>query len=87
MKYILIILIAFAFSTGASLAQNMMKNRQFSYPYFATSKRSDQIRKHYKKIQKGMTTQEIKSLLGEPDETHPLYEAKWNFGVKPSKVD
>ena len=76
MKHILIILIAFTFSTGASLAQNMTKNRQISYPYFATSERSNQIENNYKKIEIGMTPQEIKSLLGEPDEMHPLYEAK-----------
>ena len=76
MKYILIPLIAFTFAAGESPAQNTMENRQISYPYFATSERSDQIKKYYKIIQIGMTPQEIKSLLGEPDETHPLYEAQ-----------
>jgi len=48
--------------------------KPISYPYFATKERSDQIRNNYESIQLGMTPEQVKVLLGEPDETQPLFE-------------
>ena len=66
------------------------------YPYVASPARAEQIRRHYTSIAPGWSPVEIISLLGEPDEIRPLYEAKypkakrigttyWYFLAKPSE--
>ncbi len=76
MKYTVIILIVLVFSADGSTAQSMMENIPISYPYDASKERAQQIKDNYEKIQPGMTAQQVKSLLGEPDEIWPLYEPK-----------
>ena len=80
MKYIyFIVMVVLAFTASKSLAQNMMESKHIKYPYYASKERTDQIKNNYKKVKKGMNPQEVKSLLGEPDETKAAYEPKiWN---------
>jgi hypothetical protein len=79
-KYIyFIVMVVLAFTASKSLAQNMMESKHIKYPYYASKERTDQIKNNYKKVKKGMNPQEVKSLLGEPDETKAAYEPKiWN---------
>jgi outer membrane protein assembly factor BamE (lipoprotein component of BamABCDE complex) len=57
-------------------AQNTTNNKTILYPYYASENRVEQIKNNYRKVKSGMTPEQVKSLLGEPDETHPLYEPK-----------
>lgn len=60
-------------------AKSIEESKIASYPYFATHERIAQIKGNYRKVQLGMTSEEVKSILGDPDETRPLYEPKiWN---------
>jgi len=54
----------------------MLERLISAYPFYASKQRADQIKGNYKKIQIGMTPQQVKQLLGEPDEIRPFYEPK-----------
>lgn len=76
-------IVILAFIASESFAQNVTHSKNIKYPYHASKERTAQITSNYKKIKEGMTPQQVKSLLGEPDETCPLYEPKiW----KPKQV-
>ena len=49
---------------------------EIKYPYFATPERVESIEVGYKKIKIGMDINEVKVILGEPDEIKDLYEPK-----------
>ncbi len=44
------------------------------YPYVASKERVASITTNYKKIEKNMRVDEVKKILGEPDEIRELYE-------------
>jgi outer membrane protein assembly factor BamE (lipoprotein component of BamABCDE complex) len=77
MKHIYCVaLIVLILTASAGIAQNLMENKPIKYPYYASKERIDQIKNNYKKVKKGMTPQQVKSLLGEPDETRASYEPR-----------
>ena len=80
MKYTYcMVIVILALTVSKSFAQNVMESKHIKYPYYASKERTDQIKNNYKKVQKDMSPQQVKSLLGEPDETTLLYEPKiWN---------
>ncbi|MGA2526168.1 MAG: hypothetical protein ABSF79_06075 [Smithellaceae bacterium] len=72
-------MVVLAFIASKGLAQNVMEGKHIKYPYYASKERTDQIKNNYKKVQKGMNPQQVKLLLGKPDESTALYEPKiWN---------
>lgn len=59
-------------------AKSIVESRT-TYPYFATDERVERIKNNYKNIKSGMTPEQVKARLGDPDETRPLYEPQiWN---------
>ncbi len=78
-KYICMVLFILFSIVGQSLAQNTTDSKSIKYPYYASKERTDQIKNNYKKVKEGMTPQQVKSLLGESDETRKAYEPQiWN---------
>lgn len=74
-KYIYwMVIVVITFTASKSLAQNIMESNHIKYPYYASKERTDQIKNNYKKVQKGMSPQQVKLLLGKPDETIASYE-------------
>jgi hypothetical protein len=71
-----IAIVVLAFIASESFAQNAIESKSIKYPYYADKERADQIKNNYKKVKEGMTPYEVKSILGEPDETSTLYEPK-----------
>ncbi|MDH5258343.1 MAG: hypothetical protein OEX07_10045 [Gammaproteobacteria bacterium] len=56
---------------------------ELKYPYFASPERAKSIQEGYKIIKIGMELNEVKEILGEPDEIQDLYEPKIK---KPKKI-
>ena len=52
------------------------QSRLLSYPYVASPERQKFIIDNYKTIKINQTEQEVKQLLGTPEEIFPLYEPK-----------
>jgi len=67
---LVLVLSTFAYSTELKI------NKKISYPYKATEEKTKRIEIETKKITLGMSGSEVIGILGEPDETHPLYEPK-----------
>jgi len=59
-----------------SHANELIINQNIQYPYAASPARANKITSEYKKVMVGMDAKEVIGLLGQPDETHPLYEPK-----------
>ena len=59
------------------------QDTSMSYPYIASEERQEFIKENYKKIQINQTEQEVKQILGTPDEILLLYEPKIK---KPEKI-
>jgi outer membrane protein assembly factor BamE (lipoprotein component of BamABCDE complex) len=50
-----------------------------AYPFYGSSARVTTIHARYKEVATGMTAARVKSILGEPDEVKPAFEARiWN---------
>jgi hypothetical protein len=62
-------------NTGASRFQDGEK-KMLSYPYIADEYREKQIKDGYGAISVGMTCDEVKNIMGDPDEIYDLYESK-----------
>ena len=75
-KVNLILLILIAMPIHHSIAS------EIQYPYFASPERKLSILEGYKKIKIGMESNEVKAVLGEPDEIRDLYEPKIKTGKK-----
>ena len=73
-KVNLAFLIFMAFIMTKSIAS------EIKYPYFATPERAQLIEIGYKKIKLGMEINDIKDILGEPDEIKDLYEPRIKTG-------
>lgn len=54
----------------------------FSNPYVASPERQKQIKEGFPKIKPGMTPEQMKAILGDPDEVLPLYEPKIKTGKR-----
>jgi outer membrane protein assembly factor BamE (lipoprotein component of BamABCDE complex) len=67
----IIILVIFAIGFAEYVPCQTIK-----YPYTATAERKAAIKHGFKKIKKGMTYQQVRKLMGEPDETKPLYQPR-----------
>lgn len=79
MKYFSALLMLVALSINSASAQSVTSERVIStYPYYASKERAAQIKDNYAKTQIGMVPKQVKELLGEPDEIHPLFEPKIN---------
>jgi hypothetical protein len=80
MKVSSVLILAITLSSNPIFARSEVAEKLIkSYPYYASEQRTAQIKSRYKQIQKGMTTEQVKKLLGEPDEIRPAYEPKiWN---------
>ena len=72
MKYFLAIISSILIASSLLLAQD----KTISYTYYASNQRATRIKNNYLKVETGMTLQQVKAILGEPDETLPLYEPK-----------
>ena len=59
-----------------SNANELIINKNIQYPYVASPARANKIKSEYKKVMVGMDAKEVIGILGQPDETHPLYEPK-----------
>jgi len=55
-------------------ASEIVEHRPISYPYVASVERSERIKNSYEKIQAGMTPEQVKQLIGEPDQTRPMWD-------------
>ena len=53
-----------------------LQNETLVYPYIASPERQEFITENYKKIKIGTTANEVKQILGSPDQILPLYEPK-----------
>ena len=49
---------------------------EIKYPYYASPERKQAILGSYQKIQVGMDVNDVKKILGEPDEILPLYDPR-----------
>jgi SmpA / OmlA family len=50
-----------------------------TYPFYCSADRVAAIQARYKQVSTGMTAAQVKSILGEPDEVKPAFEARiWN---------
>jgi hypothetical protein len=80
MKVSSVLILAITLSSNPTFAQSEVAEKLIkAYPYYASEQRTAQIKSSYKQIQKGMTTEQVKKLLGEPDEIRPAYEPEiWN---------
>jgi hypothetical protein len=68
--------VLFAFLVyGLSVVAFAQSNR-ISYPYIASAERQEFIATNCKKIKINQTEQEVKQILGTPEEIRPLYEPK-----------
>lgn len=70
---IVIAMMFFSSLTDASEDQFIFKELT-DYPYVAPKERATFITTNYKKIEKNMRVDEVKKILGEPDEIRALYE-------------
>ena len=62
---------------GVLAASNAFsQNDGMSYPYISSTERKKFITENYEKIQINQTEQEVKQILGTPDDILPLYEPK-----------
>ena len=68
-------MLVFSFYTHAN-AGDLIINKEIQYPYKATEARAETIKSRYKSITKGMPASKVIEILGEPDQTHTLYEPK-----------
>ena len=59
-----------------SYSSELVINKSINYPYRATTDRAETISSEYKKINIGMSAKETIEILGTPDLTKPLIEAK-----------
>jgi len=72
-----ILILTIVLSINPVFAQsNVAEKLITTYPYYASEKRSVQIKSKYKQIKQGMTSKQVIQLLGDPDEVRPLYEPK-----------
>lgn len=72
-----ILILAILLSINPAFAQSDVTEKLITtYPYYASEKRSVQLKSKYKQIQQGMTSKQVIQLLGDPDEIRPLYEPK-----------
>ena len=69
---------------GVLAASNAFsQNDGMSYPYISSTERKKFITENYEKIQINQTEQEVKEILGTPDDILSLYEPKIK---KPKKI-
>jgi len=72
-----ILIVTIVLSINLVFAQSDVTEKLITtYPYYASEKRSVQIKNKYKQIKQGMTSKQVIQLLGDPDEIRPLYEPK-----------
>ena len=72
------IIISILFLIGGTLisANAISQNNSISYPYIASGERQNFIQENYTKIKINFTENEVKQLLGTPEEILPLYGPK-----------
>lgn len=75
LRYLIFYLFAVLLSAGVDAAE-------IAYPYYASPEREKTILTGYQNVKVGMSVGEVKKLLGEPDETHDLYEPNIKSGKK-----
>ncbi len=73
-KYLFLILLA--------LCVKSVIASEIQYPYHATPERERAILEGYGNIKSGMNVNEVKKILGEPDEVRDLYEPNIKTGNK-----
>jgi len=71
-----LISVVLASGTGVALASaaGIQLREIEKYPFKASPQREKTIRAGYTRIVAGMTPDQVKNILGEPDEVRPLYE-------------
>jgi hypothetical protein len=74
-KIISIIAVLICLNT-ISFANDLVINKNITYPFKASEERVKVIESEYKRITPGVSATEVIKLLGKPDETHPLFEPK-----------
>lgn len=57
-------------------AQETSTSKTSTYPFYASVERSKQIIENYRTVDIGMTVDQVKTILGSPDEDLPLFEPK-----------
>ncbi len=62
------------FSGDLLSARNSRLEKTMVYPYTASKQRAAHIKENYRKIKIGMNQDDVRAILGEPDEVRPLYE-------------
>ena len=68
-------MLLFIFNTPLH-ADELIINKKNSYPYRAIENRANTIRSEHKRINLKMSASRVIEILGEPDETLPLFEPK-----------
>lgn len=54
----------------------MLGADELVYPYFAKETRETRIRSRFREISSGMSTEQVKMILGDPDQIKNLFEPK-----------
>ncbi len=73
--HLLIVIAMMFFSSLANASKDQFILKEITdYHYVATKERATFITTNYKKIEKNMRVEEVKKILGEPDEIRALYE-------------
>ena len=73
--HLLIVIAMMFFSSLANASEGQFIFKELTdYPYVAAKERATFITTNYKKIEKNMRVDEVKKILGEPDEIRALYE-------------
>lgn len=74
-SHLLIVIAMMFFSSLADASEDQFIFKELTdYPYVASKERATFITTNYKKIEKNMRVDEVKKILGEPDEIRALYE-------------
>ncbi len=73
--HLLIVIAMMFFSSLANASEDQFIFKELTdYSYVAAKERATFITTNYKKIEKNMRVDEVKKILGEPDEIRALYE-------------
>ena len=87
------------FTVWCGIAQEEKANQPITYPYIASPTRVKQIKQGYVRIRRGNSADEVKTILGLPDEVRPIFDRKnaksaknvgtsyWYFLEKKTKDD
>ncbi len=83
MKNIIPLILFLSLICGCNDISDKPITRIKSYPYYASTQRTQIIIENHDKIQKEMNSKDLLNIMGEPDEIRPLYEPKHNPPRKP----